>query len=102
MAEASLALEGTVLRIAGPITFNSAGPLLARGRELLSRRPPPDTLDLANVSRIDSAGVALLVELWRLSALAGAPLGFTGIPQELMPLLQLYGLEAVFGAQTPT
>lgn len=97
MAEATLVLDGPVMRVTGPITFNTVRPLLARGRELLSGMPPAGTLDLSTVSRVDSAGVALLVEFWRLRVLQGARLGFTGIPPELMPLLQLYRLDAVLG-----
>lgn len=100
VADPALALDGTVLRLSGPITLNTVTPLLARGRELLPRLPDETTLDLAGVTRIDSAGVAMLLEFWRLRSRGGARLEFAAIPEELRPLLQLYALEPVFGLET--
>jgi phospholipid transport system transporter-binding protein len=97
MADAALVLDGSTLRLSGPVTLTTAGPLTAQGRPLLGRLPPEATLDLSKVTRVDSAGVALLVEFWRLREREGARLEFVAIPAELQPLLQLYGLEAVFG-----
>lgn len=97
MADATLVLDGSTLRLSGPVTLNTAVPLMAQGRPLLARLPPEATLDLSKVTRVDSAGVALLVEFWRLREREGARLEFVSIPAELQPLLQLYDLEAVFG-----
>lgn len=97
MADAALILDGSTLRLSGPVTRNTAGPLTAQGRSLLARLPPEATLDLSQVTRVDSAGVAMLVEFWRLREREGAHLAFVSMPAELQPLLQLYDLEAVFG-----
>ncbi|WP_296758434.1 STAS domain-containing protein [Thioalkalivibrio sp.] len=97
MADAALVLDGSTLKLSGPITLNTAGPLTVQGRSLLAGLPLEATLDLSQVTRVDSAGVAMLVEFWRLREVAGARLEFVSIPAELQPLLQLYDLEAVFG-----
>nr|WP_296748056.1 STAS domain-containing protein [Thioalkalivibrio sp.] len=97
MVDAALVLDGSTLKLSGPVTLNTAGPLTVQGRLLLARLPPDATLDLSRVTRVDSAGVAMLVEFWRLRKLKGARLEFVSIPAELQPLLQLYDLEAVFG-----
>ncbi|TVP88158.1 MAG: STAS domain-containing protein [Thioalkalivibrio sp.] len=97
MAEPSLVLDGAVLRLAGPVTLNTVAPLMARGRGLLAALPEAGTLDLSGVTRIDSAGAAMLVEFWRQRERSGASLGFAAIPEDLQPLLELYALEPVFG-----
>ena len=100
MAEATLVVDGSTLRLSGPVTLNTAGPLTARGRALLTGFPAEATLDLSKVTRVDSAGVAMLVEFWRLREREGGRLEFVSIPAELRPLLQLYDLEAVFGTDS--
>ncbi len=97
VADPTLALDGAVLRLSGPVTLNTVAPLLVRGRGLLPQLPEEATLDLSGVTRIDSAGVAMLVELWRQRERQGTRLGFAAIPAELKPFLQLYALEPVFG-----
>ncbi|MBS0001550.1 MAG: STAS domain-containing protein [Thioalkalivibrio sp.] len=96
MAEPSLVLDGSVLRLSGPVTLNTVAPLLSRGRRLLARLPEAGTLDLSGVTRVDSAGAAMLVEFWRQREHSGASLGFAAIPADLQPLLELYALEPVF------
>jgi len=76
VADPTLALDGAVLRLSGPVTLNTVAPLMARGHGLLPRLPEQATLDLSGVTRIDSAGVAMLVELWRLREREGRRLGF--------------------------
>lgn len=96
MAEPSLVLDGSVLRLSGPVTLNTVASLLSRGRRFLARLPEAGTLDLSGVTRIDSAGAAMLVEFWRQRERSGASLRFAAIPADLQPLLQLYALEPVF------
>jgi phospholipid transport system transporter-binding protein len=93
VADAGLVLDGSTLRLSGPVTLNTVAPLTARGRNLLAALPPAATLDLSRVTRVDSAGVAMLVEFWRLREREGGGLAFVSIPAELQPLLQLYDLE---------
>lgn len=95
MADPVLTREGQVLRFAGPLTLSTVASLLTRGRQLLGDLPGNVTLDLSEVTRVDSAGVALLVELWRLREQTGGSLGFAGIPGALAPLLQLYDLDGL-------
>ncbi len=96
MAEPVLEREGASLKLSGPITLNTVTRLLARGRAVLEQLPPAATLDLSGATRVDSAGVAMLVAFWRQRAQRGHHLAFTGIPDGLRPLLQMYDLESVF------
>ena len=50
------------------------------------------TLDLALVSRSDSAGVALLVEVMQLAKSANLTLLFTNLPQQMKDIAGLSGL----------
>ena len=50
------------------------------------------TLDLALVSRSDSAGVALLIEVMQLAKLANLTLLFTNLPQQMQDIAGLSGL----------
>ena len=97
VADPALVLDGSVLRLSGPVTLTTVTPLMVSARRLLPGLPEAVTLDLSGVTRIDSAGVAMLVEVWRLRERAGARLDFSAIPAELQPFLQLYSLEPVFG-----
>lgn len=96
VGDAALVVDGSTLRLSGPVTLNTVRALMAQGREILVRRPAVTTLDLAHVTRVDSVGVAMLVEFWRLRESGGGRLAFVSMPAELQPLLQLYGLENLF------
>ena len=50
------------------------------------------TLDLALVSRSDSAGVALLVEIMQLANSSDLTLSFTNLPQQMQDIAGLSGL----------
>lgn len=96
MAEPVLEQEGASLKLSGPITLSTVTALMARGRAVLEQLPPEATLDLSGATRVDSAGVAMLIAFWRQREQRGHHLAFTGIPDDLRPLLQMYDLESVF------
>lgn len=50
------------------------------------------TMDFASVTRSDSAGVALLVEIIQLAKLANLNLSFTGLPQQMQDIAALSDL----------
>lgn len=99
VADPILSLEGSTLRVSGPITFSTVAGVLSDARPLLSRLPPTSSVDLSGATRIDSAGVALLVEFCRLHDHAGGQLRLEAVPDELRPLLELYRLEGVLGVE---
>ncbi|WP_025367587.1 STAS domain-containing protein [Thioalkalivibrio paradoxus] len=101
MADASLVLEGSTLRFSGPLTFATVAALMTRGQELLPRLPASAELDLSGATRVDSAGVALLVEFWRQRERVGGRLVWTAVPEGLRPLLVLYHLESLLEPDRP-
>lgn len=50
-------------------------------------------IDLANISSSDSAGLALLIEWIKRGKLNGTKLTFKNIPQQLLTLAKLSGIE---------
>lgn len=97
MADASLTWQATTLSLSGPLTYATVqGLLLSLDRQALAEREL-DIVDLSAVSRVDSAGLALLVELWRLRQHhpAAAGLRFVGLPADIRPMLALYDLEDI-------
>jgi phospholipid transport system transporter-binding protein len=83
---ASVERAGETLRFAGALT--RAG-VAALWRETLPQVAGARTFDLAQVPRVDSAGIALLAEL---AARCGAPVEVTGAPQEYEALRTAYRL----------
>jgi phospholipid transport system transporter-binding protein len=82
-------------RVTGALTFPYVGEFyrhsvgeLGRGERL--------RIDLAGVSRADSAGLALLLEWLRAVRLGGGTVEFANIPAQLASLIRLSGLAEPF------
>ena len=52
-------------------------------------------IDLKGVSRADSAGLALLLEWLRTSERAGKAITFTHVPEQLLAISRLCGLDEI-------
>jgi len=99
---AAVAGEGDTLRVSGELEFGSAGRLLEEGERWL-RGPAPSAcrLDLAAVTRCNSAGVALVLGWLRAAGAGGKTLQLDNVPQALQSLLHLAGLESVLSPELP-
>ncbi len=94
---AAIVREGDALRLSGPVTMETAGPLAAQGRALLAGAAagqPVRTLDFAGTTAVDSAAVSLAVELMRA---AGTRLLIAHPPASLASLAGLYGAADLVG-----
>jgi phospholipid transport system transporter-binding protein len=76
--------------IQGELSFRTAPALLDRAGELTAE----SALDLSGVSKADSAGVALLLELTRRAKKQGRPLALGGVPSQLRELIRFFDLES--------
>jgi phospholipid transport system transporter-binding protein len=76
--------------IQGELSFRTAPALLDRAGELTA----DGELDLSGVSKADSAGVALLLELTRRAKKQGRSLALGGVPAQLRDLIRFFDLES--------
>ena len=85
--------EGERLVLSGAVTLANAGSLLEEGRRHVAEGVK--TVDLAEVSEMDSALLALLLA-WTREALArSGKLGFANAPESLRTIARLYGVDAL-------
>ncbi|HHJ40236.1 MAG: hypothetical protein AXA67_06955 [Methylothermaceae bacteria B42] len=77
------------------LTFFTAATLWKTSRKHLEKAPSSIVIDLSNVQRIDSAGLALLVEWLRMTKQFGKTLTYRQCPPQLDPIAQVYDLESL-------
>ncbi|MFN2168275.1 MAG: lipid asymmetry maintenance protein MlaB [Anaerolineae bacterium] len=93
---ATLETGADTLRVGGELDFASVGRLLVEGeRWLRGPAPPRSRLDFSAVNRANSAGVALLLGWLRVAGAAGKSVTVEQLPESLLSLLHLAGLEPV-------
>lgn len=78
----------------GEVTFSTAGALLGAGEAAFAGLPAV-TVDLAQVTRVDSAGLALLLEWLRLGRAGRRAMRFTSLPDKLLAIARLAGVDAL-------
>ena len=81
---------------AGSLTYANAGPVLAAALEL--SLPTGGEVDLNDVDAVDSAAVAVLLELKRRAVNEGRALVFANVPKALAALADLYGVDEMLVA----
>ncbi|MCP1726476.1 phospholipid transport system transporter-binding protein [Natronospira proteinivora] len=93
---AELALENVSegrYRLSGELSFKTAEQALATGRDFPLAQSL--CLDVSGLERVDSAGLAVILEWWRLSHLAGGSLSLEGPSEQLKKLIAISELEPV-------
>ncbi len=98
----SLTLIGAgLLGVTGPVTFATAGQLLEAGRAVFSSQADV-SIDLHEVTSVDSAGLALLLEWLRQARADRRTVHFLGMPEKLLAIARLSGVEAMLtGGYSP-
>lgn len=95
LAEPSLTAAGAgLIAVKGPVTFATAGALLAAGRTLFAQHPAV-TVNLSEVADVDSAGLALLLEWLRQARAERRAVAFQAVPDKLLAIARLSGVEAL-------
>ena len=93
MSEASITREGPDrLVVKGDLDMRAAPGLLERGRQLLQGEQE-QSVDLSGVSRIDSAGVALLLEWAREAKRRGLSIRFANVPEQVLAIAGICGVK---------
>jgi phospholipid transport system transporter-binding protein len=94
MGVASVERDGDTLRVAGELDFDSVAALWAATRELLATEPIR-RIDLGDVRRSNSAGVAILVEWLRQARRHREELVFVNLPAQMRAIVRAVDLEGV-------
>jgi len=78
----------------GELSFSTVMDVSRRSADLLWQGEAV-TLDLAGVTRTDSAGLALLVEWIRIARRNGTTIWFRNIPEQMMAVAAVVGLDSL-------
>ena len=89
--------EAGRLLLSGPVTLGNVAELLEEGRRQLAADAVA-TVDLAEVTDLDSSALALLLAWLREAKAAGRALGFANLPESLQTIARLYGVEDLLPA----
>ncbi|WP_411076102.1 STAS domain-containing protein [Streptomyces sp. cmx-4-7] len=81
--------------MSGAVDFHTAPRLRTGGLELIEQGHHRLILNLTGVDFCDSAGLSTLIGLWHAARGAGGSFALAGIPDRLMRLLTLTGLDTV-------
>ena len=85
--------EGARMIVSGPVTLANAAALLEEGRRHLA--DGVQTVDLAEVSEMDSALLALLLAWLRDAKSRGRELAFTNLPESLQTIARPSGADTL-------
>jgi phospholipid transport system transporter-binding protein len=85
--------EGRKIVVSGPVTLANAARVLEQGRQHLAEGVR--TVDLGEVSEMDSSLLALALAWLRDARQAKRELAFANVPEALQTLSRLYGTEAL-------
>lgn len=80
--------DGTAA-LSGELVFSTVRALAAQGEALLTAEKPVSRLDLQAVSRVDSSGLALLLEWQSWAKANGTSLVVSNVPDDLARLARL-------------
>jgi len=85
-------------QLGGELSFATVSQFLQRSDELLDG----GVLDMSKVTRADSAGLALLLELTRRQRAKGSQLKLVGAQEKIVRLAEFFGLDEVLHFETAT
>lgn len=81
------------IKVEGDLTFATVTALWKASQRLFTSAPTEITIDLSGIRRADSAGLALLVEWFRLARKHQRRLIFTNLPGQLLTMAKTYNLQ---------
>ena len=88
--------EGARMLLSGPVTLANVAGLLEEGRRHLAEGV--QTVDLGEVSEMDSALLALLLAWLRDAKARERALAFANLPESLRTIARLYGVDRLLPA----
>lgn len=91
--------EDNYFRLSGELTFATVDRWLTAFTQRLANQTPPTIVDLSEVTRTDSAGLALLIEMRK--QVKEAPLTFREMPVQIHKLATVSGVEELLLQSQP-
>jgi len=85
--------EGTTLKLSGPVTLANVAQLLEEGLQQI--RDGARTIDLGEVTELDSSLLAMLLAWLREAKRRNSEVAFANLPQGLETIAQLYGVDGL-------
>ncbi|MGA8007269.1 MAG: STAS domain-containing protein [Burkholderiales bacterium] len=85
--------EGTTLKLSGPVTLANVAQVLEEGLQQI--RDGARTIDLGEVTELDSSLLAMLLAWLREAKRRNSEVAFANLPQGLETIAQLYGVEGL-------
>ncbi len=87
--------DSGVLCVSGDLTFATANSVLQQSQSLLAEFSNGLVMDLAEVGRVDSAGLALLTQWMRATRELGADIHFRHVPEQLLAIARASDMEHI-------
>ena len=84
-----------VLFVQGDLDVYSVGETIRQGSKLIKTNDSFEVIDLGQVQRFDSAGLAFVVELLKVAKKENKKIQFKNIPLRLHAVAEVYGLSQV-------
>ncbi|MBK3520637.1 MULTISPECIES: STAS domain-containing protein [Streptomyces] len=84
-----------IATVAGDVDARTADNLRREASGIIQQGCPRLVLDLSQVGFCDSAGLSALIGLWHTAQAVGGALGLVNVPDRLMRMLVLTGVDAV-------
>ncbi|MGQ0652898.1 MAG: STAS domain-containing protein [Betaproteobacteria bacterium] len=85
--------EGRRMTLSGPVTLANVAKLLDEGRQHLEEGVR--TVDLGEVTELDSAALALLLAWLREARAKHREVAFVNLPESLQTIARLYGVDGL-------
>ncbi|HEX9801827.1 MAG TPA: STAS domain-containing protein [Gammaproteobacteria bacterium] len=95
MSKAAIQRSNGGFTISGELTFATVTALLEQSRALFSQADEAVEVDLGAVERVDSAGLALLIEWLRLAREKGVDIRFSHLPQQMKAIAAASDLDSI-------
>lgn len=94
MADAAVRVGEAGWLLSGELDFETV-PALLQHRGVQMEAGKNLTIDLAEVTRVDSAGLALMIEWLRESERKDLDMTFTNVPEQLLSIARVCGLDEI-------
>ena len=93
MNQVTVQLENDVFQLMGELNLDSVPDALSKFEKLLVQAGDAVVIDLEGVTRIDSGGVAFLVECLRLLQIQNKSTKFSHLPEQMQEMAKVSGLQ---------